>query len=476
MRVVTRCAYLLLIVAALIVMGCSKNSTNPPLPPPPDTHAPVVSLSTAPEDTILYHESAIFSWSGSDPDGNLSHYMVGLNGNFVNLAGNTTATFNAELQPLTGYTFKVFAVDLTDLHSDTISYTFFVNHLRPLVTLISTPQPYIHTSISPAFSWQGSAPNSVITGYYIGFHGNLSWTTETSVTYGPMPAQNNIRFQVLAENYEGLQSDTVSFLFNVVTNTIVLAAEGQGLVDADNDGFWTKFNVRWIPWVTVLNNPMTVRMVYGIRPAFSPGIEILDSTELVTRQYGQMEFLHDTLPVFPHGYYDIRAELHGTDGSTLWTIPYNTVVSLNNVGLEDIDEAYVWITSVDTANRVDLEAPFGYYESIDLLVDVDSYGDPVHVRIILYERTSAEQLNDQEHILSDYTTTIEGTGYELNGWHIIAQTAQMDVYDYRIEVRDQYSNALLAQRPYSNPLMDIPLADTTPTLSSQPTRATPLRR
>jgi hypothetical protein len=237
-----------------------------------------------------------------------------------------------------------------------------------------------------------------------------------------------------------------------------MSIAGQGLVDADNDMMWTQFRINWSPVVDLNAQTVGLRLLVGVRPV-TGGPETLDSTELINRSPGEDDTLYFILPSFTRNYYDMRAELHKADGTTLINIPYDSILSLRDQGLEDIDGYYAWFASVDTSNGVDTLVPFGYNESIDIWVDIDEYGDPANIRLVLYERTSAEELIGQEHVMSpDLFRIIEGIGpQDQIGWHLTALSAP-DVYDYRLELHDHFTNQLLAQVNYGNPaLTNIPL-------------------
>jgi len=61
-----------------------------------------------------------------------------------------------------------------------------------------------------------------------------------------------------------------------------------------------------------------LRLIIGIIPVLG-GAEVLDSTDLVTRNVGQDDTLSFTLPLMTKDTYNIRVELHGaaSPGSTM---------------------------------------------------------------------------------------------------------------------------------------------------------------
>jgi hypothetical protein len=370
MRLDTRYLYLLLILVSLIAMGCGGGGNGSTNPPPVD-HPPTVTITSGPANnsTINPGDNAVYTWQGTDEDGNLKCYYAGLDGSLDSTVA-TTMTFNG-FTPGSSHTFSVYAVDLTALHSTTQNRAFNVAQL---------PQP------------------------------------------------------------------------------VVMGIAGQGLVDADNDLMWTQYRINWSPVVDLNGQTLGLRLLVGVRPS-AGGPETLDSTELINRSPGEDDTLYFNLPTFTRNYYDMRAELHKADGTTLINIPYDSITSLRDQGLEDIDGFIAWIQTVDTSNSVDTLTPFGFLESLDIWVDVDEYGDPADIRLVLFERTSAEELAGQEHVMSpDLFRIIQGVGpQDQIGWHLTALSAP-DVYDYRLELHDHFTNQLLAQVNYGNPtLTNIPL-------------------
>lgn len=332
-------------------------------------------------------------------------------------------------------------------------------------TVIITSGPYNGATINPTdnvtYVWQGSDEDGNLKCYYAGLDGNLDSTVATTMTFSGLTPGSSHTFSVYAVDMTSLHSTTAARGFNVaqMPADLTLPIGGQGLVDADNDLFWTQYRVNWSPRVALSGQSIALRLVVGIRPQFG-GVETLDSSELVNRSPGEDDTLYLSLPTFTKNYYNIRAELHGANGATLINIPYDSIASLTGQGLEDIDGYIAWVASADTANGIDTVAPLGYFESIDLRVDVDTYGDPANIKLVLYERSSAEEQSGLEHSMSPivYGFNIQGSGPEdAMGWTIHAESAP-DEYDYRVEVRDQNTNQLLTEVNYGNPaLTNIPL-------------------
>jgi hypothetical protein len=330
----------------------------------------------------------------------------------------------------------------------------------PTIILVTHPASTIHTSDNAVFTWRGSDPENSLASFYIdAMTGVFTATTDTTATYTNLPEGANYTFRAFATDQEGLHSDTVSWTFSVVaTPLVVMGIAGQGLVDEDQDLMWTQFRINWSPVVDLNAQTVGLRLLVGVRPS-AGGPETLDSTDLISRSPGEDDTLYYMLPTFTRNYYDMRAELHKADGTLLINIPYDSITSLKDVGLEDIDGFSAWFASVDTSNGIDTLAPLGYYESIDIWVDIDEYGDPANIRLTLFERTSAEEQIGQEHVMSpDLLSIIQGIGpQDKLGWTITALSAP-DVYDYRLELHDHFTNELLAQVNYGEPaLTNIPL-------------------
>jgi hypothetical protein len=469
MRVETRFIGLIAIIALGLLIGCSGGGSSSP-PPGPDNNPPVVNLVSTPPDTIFPNQNAIFSWSGSDPDGDLAQYFTGLNGNFT-ATTNQTVTYSSLTQQ-SSYTFKVFAVDSTDLHSDTASYTFYVREPKPTVALVSTTPPYIHTSVSAEFTWSGTAPGSSIAGYYAGLNGDLDWTTNTSATYSGLAAQADYRFQVVAQNANGATSDTASFVFDVVTEEVILFAFGQGLTDTDGDGFWSDYAVRWSPVVTV-QQQRSVRLVTTISPTFGTGSVIIDSTAVETRNFGQTDTLTYTLPALPKDLYDIETELHDNGGQLIVAGP-----SLSQISLENIEGFYASFNNAWTADAVDslpVGAPDGYYESIDVWWSVSAYPDAGSVKVVVYERNETSGLERWFHESQLMQVNGFGTAVEW-GVEVIAGT-DTSHFSYRLRLLDQNNN-LLDEMNYGEApaLLNIPIGLPQTSDLAKPNRARSLER
>jgi hypothetical protein len=344
----------------------------------------------------------------------------------------------------------------------------------PTIILVSHPGAAIQVGDPAVFLWRGQDAENELSAYYVdAMAGSFTATSDTTATYTSIPEGTNYTFRVFATDADGAHSDTVAWTFSVISNPlVVMGIAGQGLVDDDGDGFWTQFRLNWSPVVDLNSATTAMRLLVGVQLQ-NGGPETLDSSDLVNRSPGEDDTLYFTLPnTFTKNIYRMRAELHDASSQNLITpIPYGAISSMNNVHLEDIDGTIVWIADADTSNGVDALAPFGHYESIEIWVNADAYGDEADVRLVLYERTSMEETLGQEHIMSqDLYGQIEGIGTEdMLGWHLTALSAP-DVYDYRIELRDHFTNELLDQMNYGeNPqLMNVPLGIST--TSPQPNR------
>lgn len=335
------------------------------------------------------------------------------------------------------------------------------NH-APDITIASGPADSINASDAADFTWRGTDQDGNLAGYYAGLDGNFIWTTDTTASYSNFNAGESHLFRVVAEDSADALSDTAEWAFGIyaLLPDVILTAYGEGITDEDADGFWIQFNVRLIPQV-MTGSALNLRLIIGLQPTYG-GSEIIDSTDLVTRSPGQDDTLTYTLPTVTKNYYDVRLELHGADGSMLVDIPYDSIGSLTQIGLEDLDGFFAWFDDAWTANAVDTLPggnPDGYYESIDLWWDVDAYPDAGFVKVVVYERSSVEDSLVTDHYF--YGTTlheIEGFGGEDAFGIKITAGLTFDEYDYRLELRDQ-EDMLIDVIDYGDDpdLMDIPL-------------------
>jgi hypothetical protein len=334
------------------------------------------------------------------------------------------------------------------------------NH-PPDISWVSHPGSVIAIGDPAYFSWQATDEDGNFEGYFLSFDGAFNATSRTDSTFSELDPGSSHVFKIFAADAAGLHSDTLVWSFSVedLPPEVSLVAFGQGMLDADQDGFWSQFAVEWSPQITT-GSGADLRLLVGRRPTYGVGVELLDSTDLVSRDPGQTDTLTYLLPAVTKNYYDIRLELHDDSGEILVEVPYNSIAGLTRVGLEDVDGAFTWFDDAWTANAVDLlpvSQPDGYYESIDLWCDVDAYSDAVRVKVILYERNSA---GEERYLSESYIFEVQGLGDDdAVGFHVIAGTT-FDVYDYRFVLRDESNNLLDVWDYGIDPdLLDIPLGN-----------------
>jgi|GEM_PF-3082239 len=326
----------------------------------------------------------------------------------------------------------------------------------PTVEITQGPPATINPDDDANFVWQGDDEDGDLAGYFIKLDGSFQTTSATAITYSNLTPGTNYVFYVFAVDSGGLHSDTASWAFAVAEppSEITLGLAGIGVTDEDGDAFWTEYQIRWCPQFST-GATTSLRLVYVLQTTFGSNPEIMDSTNLFSRDPGATDTLDFLIPPQTKNYYDIRAELHDADGAILVDIPYDSIASLTEIGLEDLDGFHAWFDDAWTDNAVDTLPPSGYYESIDLWWDVDAYPDAGRVKVVVYERNSAgEESNFFESQLYDVA------GFSSNdvfGLGITAGTT-IDAYDYRLKLLDQ-QNTLLDEINYGDDpdLMDIPL-------------------
>lgn len=331
------------------------------------------------------------------------------------------------------------------------------NH-PPEVTIVSGPADSIQASDAATFAWQGSDQDGNLAGYLAGLDGNLVWTTETTATYsgGFTPGSSHL-FQVAAQDSDDARSDTADWAFAIYTipPELILNAYGEGINDDDGDGFWSQFLVRWSPQITT-GSSVDIRLLVGIQPTYGGGAEVTDSSEVITRNPGENDSLDFEIPILAKSYYDIRLELHGADGSSLLEIPYDSISSLTQVGLEELEGFNAWFDDAWIANEIDTLPPTGYYESIDLWWDVDALPDDGWVRVTVYERNSA---GEERWLWQSDPTEISGqSNLDAFGIHITAGST-FGEYDYRLILLTHPEGMQIDEINYGedDDLMDIPL-------------------
>jgi len=330
----------------------------------------------------------------------------------------------------------------------------------PTVQITQHPPATINPDDDASFVWQGADQDGDLAGYFINLDGAFQATATTAITYSNLTPGTNYVFYVFAVDSGGLHSDTASWAFAVAEppSEITLGLAGIGITDDDGDAFWTEYQVRWCPQFAT-GATISLRLIYALQTTYGSNPEIIDSSELISRAPSATDTLNFLLPPQTKNYYDLRAELHDADGAVLVDIPYDSIVSLTQIGLEDLDGFHAWFDDAWTANAVDTLPPSGYYESIDLWWDVDAYPDAGRVKVVVYERNSA---GDERNFFETQLYDVAGFGSnDVFGISIAAGTT-VDVFDYRLRLLDQF-NTLLDEITYGEDpdLMDIPLGITT---------------
>lgn len=454
MHALTRIALPCLVFLHLIV-GCNDDGTSS------QNRPPSVLIASITPSSIYFNETIDFAWQGFDPDGNLSGYYVGLDGEFA-FTSDTSASYSG-FNMGDSHVFLLFAIDQEGARSDTVLRPFSIYpgppNVPPEVSIVAGPEDSISASDLATFIWQGSDPDGSLSGYFAGLNGNLTWTTDTTATYSGFNPGSSYSFAVVAKDSANALSDTAEWAFAIYTVPveITLAVYGEGLIDSDGDGFWSQFNVRWQPVITS-GSSIDIRLIAGITPSSGGASELLDSTDLVSCDPGDNDTLAFTLPFMTKDYYDVRIELHGADGTIYEYIPYDSIPSLTGVPLEDVEGFFAWFDDAWTDNAVDSlpsDSADGYYESIELWWDADANPEPGLVKVVVRERNSAGIVTN---IWPSYTYEIEGlTNEDAQGFIITAGTT-LDRYDYRLELLDADNNLLDVLDYGEDPdITDIPL-------------------
>jgi hypothetical protein len=328
----------------------------------------------------------------------------------------------------------------------------------PTVAITSTTPDSIYYNEEIEFTWQGNDPDGSIATYHAGLDGDLQPTMATSASYsGAFEPGESHTFTVVAEDNEGAQSTPASVDFGIYTGQpeVTLTAYGEGVTDSDGDGFWSEFNVRWAP---DLASGSAVEMYLRIlvRPTYGSGGEIELLSDNVIRNPQDEDTLTYTLPLFVKNLYDMRLELHDTTDSTLAVIDYDSLTSLSQVGLEQFDGFNAWFDDAWMDNGIDANND-DYFEFIDLWWDVDASLDRGRVKVVIFERDSA---NVEDWLYEFFPYEVEGLGDEDANAITITAGTTFGEYDYRLELFDEFNN-LLDELDYGEDpdLMDIPMGN-----------------
>lgn len=453
--------FIVLITISGMMLSCGGDGGTSPTPPP----QPTMTLLSHPPDSIHYTDSADFAWQVNNAPGAVLSYYAGLDG-IYNSTTDTSSSYSGFTEGNT-HTFGIFAEFSGNVYTDTASWTFSIYGNRaPSVDIVSGPADSVLSFDTVEFSWQGTDPDGNLEGYHAGLDGELSWTIDTTLTYdGGLPQSTALTFQVVAQDSDGALSDTAEWIFATFT---ILTASGAGINDDDGDGFWSEYGIIWTP-INRSSSTLDVRLIAAVTPTYGTGTEWVDSTASLINLNPE-ESVTDTflLSGFNKDLYDVRLELHGSDGSLLADLPYGSVTSLTQVGLEPLEGFFAWFDDAWTVNAVDTLDPVGYYESIDLWFDVDATLSPDQVKVNIFERNSS---NVEIFLAQSTPFEVEGLGDEdALGWRITAVVTTPDVFDYRLVLLSHPEGDFLHEFDYGDDpdLMDIPLCAGTGADGSDP--------
>ncbi|MEO6131046.1 MAG: LamG-like jellyroll fold domain-containing protein, partial [Saprospiraceae bacterium] len=225
--------------------------------------------------------SVIFSWDASTDEGGLAGYVVSVDGNFVDsLDASTTSIFIGGLDPLTLYTFEVYAYDLAGNNSEISDIT------ASTTAPIQTAEP----GLVAHYKYDGNANDATPYLNHGAIGGNPTFET---VTGRPNASGMCIVFDgdgdsVLAPNAVQLISDyaTVSFW---------IRNDGQNLIDPEvyviDFGHWSE---RWkislpqhtkIVWTTNGNNVQFDHFIHDMDSG--------DGNELIRGFWWYVTMVHD---------------------------------------------------------------------------------------------------------------------------------------------------------------------------------------
>jgi len=425
----------------------------------PPNRPPSVTITSSNPDSIFFNEAITFVWQGTDPDGNLEGYYAGLDGNYDYTADSSMKFQGFELG--TSYTFNVYAVDDEGLISDTASATFATypnppDNLPPEITLISGVADTIFYNEPAQFIWSVEDYDNNLLGSYMGLDGDYTFTTDTVANFSDFQMGSSHVFNVYAEDEKEARSETLSVAFEVYDYEplIFVAAAGEGVTDTDQDGYWSEFNIRWMPFLPETGQDVQLRL--SLMPTFGSGSEVVFTSDIVSRPGWSRDTLDFVLPTITKNLYDIKVELLDASSNVLDMIDYGTLGSLTQVGLEEFDGFFAWFDDAWTDNAVDEDLD-DYFESIEIWWDVDANPDAGMVKVVVYERNSA---NEERQIYESYTFEVDGLGNEDASGVLITAGTTFDDYDYRLVLLDQQNNIIDELNYGEDPdLMDIQLGN-----------------
>ena len=192
--------------------------------------APTVVIVEGPP-AVLTERRAFFSWTGSDPDGEVSNYHVSLSG--ASPAAITTLDNEHEFIGLSDgfYTFTVRAVDDDGASSPSATWDFEVRapNVAPTVEIVSGPAGTIHSAFA-GFQWRGLDEDGAIASYEIALTGPTSSSFTTVATFHQFEAlaDGAYRFEVRAIDDDDAVSAWARREFVVAVNPV-------NTEDADTD-------------------------------------------------------------------------------------------------------------------------------------------------------------------------------------------------------------------------------------------------
>jgi parallel beta-helix repeat protein len=202
---------------------------------------PTIEITSGPSGPV-FDNTPTFTYAGHDVDGGVAGYYVSINVLPPDIWTTNTSWTSPELSNVS-HTFHVMAQDNEGMNSSIASRTFTVynetDNIPPTVTITSGPSGTT-SDRTPTFTYSGSDPDGMLTGYFVSIDMNppVTWTANTSWTSPELPPGPHA-FHVMARDNLGANSSVVSRSFEIINQppAVIITGGPSGPTPDDTPTF-----------------------------------------------------------------------------------------------------------------------------------------------------------------------------------------------------------------------------------------------
>ncbi|MGB3078967.1 MAG: LamG-like jellyroll fold domain-containing protein [Saprospiraceae bacterium] len=321
--------------------------------------------------------SVVFSWDASTDEGGLGGYVVSVDGNYVDsLDANTISIFIGGLDPLTPYTFEVYAYDLSGNNSEIADIT--ASTTAPVVT--AEPGLVAH------YKFEGDAKDATPYNNHGTIGGNPQFET---VTNRPNASGMDLKFDGDADSV--LVPNAVQLISDYTTVSFWIRVDGQNLADPEAYIMdFGNYDERWkislpvhrqIVWTTNSKNTLADHFIHDMDSGAG--------NDLVIGFWWYVTMVHDGTDdiIYIDGTEVARFAVTGTLNSTARSLGIGN--NLENPGKQyfqgALDEIKIYNKAL-TGDEVSQLYTLGYTKVQDLQSEIRKYVE------VIYPNPTKDQL------------------------------------------------------------------------------------